>query len=79
MISVVVEQIWSLFQFRGANPCESLKLHIVFSDFNISLLLMFDKNIPLVCNIIKHYIALIFFVLCVFLYLADFVPDFVLD
>ena len=45
---------------------------------------MFDKNIQLVCNITKHYlsivyIALIFFVLCVVLYLSDFVPDFVLD
>ena len=45
---------------------------------------MFDKNILLVCNNIKHYlsivyIALRFYVLCVFLYLSDFVPDFVLD
>ena len=66
------------------NPCESFRLCLVFSDFNIPLLLMFDKNILLVCNIIKHYlsivcIALIFFVLCVFLYLSDFVPDFVFD
>ena len=30
----------SLFQIRGANPCESLKLHLVFSNLNIPLLLM---------------------------------------
>ena len=34
----------------------SFRLHLVFSDFNIPLLLMFDKNILLVCNIIKHYL-----------------------
>ena len=64
--------------------CGSLRLCLVFSNFNIPLLLMLDKNILLVCNIIKHYlsivyIALISFVLCVFLYLSDFVPDFILD
>ena len=64
------------------NPRESLRLCLVFFHFSIPLLIMFDKNILLVCNIIKHdlsivYIALIFSVLCVFLYLSDFVPDFV--
>ena len=73
----VLEQIWcawSLFQICSVNPCKSLRLHLVFFNFNIPLLLMFDKNILLVCIIIKHYlsivyIALIFFVLYVFLYL----------
>ena len=56
---------------------KSLRLHLVFSTFNIPLLLMFDKNILLVCNIIKHYLSTVYiaFILCVFLYLSDFVLD----
>ena len=61
--------------------CESLRLHLVFDEFNIPLLIMFDKNILLDCNIIKRYLIIVFclnifalFVLCVF-----FVFDFVLD
>ena len=54
----------------SVSRCKSLRLCLVFFNFNIPLLLMFDKNILLVFNIIKHYlridyIALIFFVLYV--------------
>ena len=42
---------------------------------------MFDKNILywFIGYMSINYIALIFSVLCVFLYLSDFVPDFILD
>ena len=60
---------------------ESLQLRLVFIDFNILLLIMFDKNILLDCNIIKHYLYCLYclnifalLVMCVF-----FVSDFVLD
>ena len=41
-------------------PCESLRLCLVFSDFNIPLLKMFDKNILLDCNIIKYYLSIVY-------------------
>ena len=41
---------------------------------------MFDKNILFVCNIIKHYLSsVLYFINIAFLYLFNFVPDFVLD
>ena len=35
--------------------CESLRLHLVFNNFNI----LFDKNILLDYNIIKHYLSIV--------------------
>ena len=33
---------------------------LAFSDFNIPLLIMFDKNILLDFNIIKHYLSIVY-------------------
>ena len=58
---------------------KSLRLHLGFDDVNILLLIMFDKNILLDCNIIKHYLSIVYiaevkhFLYCVYcLYLSDF-------
>ena len=48
------------------NSCKSLRLRLVFSDFNIPLLLMFVRNILLVCNIIKHYLSIVYIALIFF-------------
>ena len=56
--------------------CKSLQFCLVFDDFNILLLIMFEKDILLDCNIIKHYLSIVYiaevkhFLYC--LYLSDF-------
>ena len=45
MCMVTISDLWH----------KSLRLGLVSTNFNIPLLLMFDKNILLVCDIIKHY------------------------
>ena len=74
--------MWSLLGYGANMTCmvsisdlqhESLGLCLVFSNFNIPLLLMFDKDILLVYNIIKHYSSCLYYfnifcIVCIFVF-----------